>query len=418
MKRFPPVFAVLLVLATVTGQAHAATAGVQVAPIYRTSTIQGIDANLESAKELHAKIVRVALDWSAAEPVKGRFSASYMDLVTHFVDGAAARGLKPLLTVLTTPCWASSAPDKSGCSGEITPDSVSVYQPADPQDAAGIFGTLAQRFGPKLAAIEVWNEPDHDQEFYFKGPNKPAGYAALLKVAYQAVKDADRSVTVLAGSLVGANGAFLKALYQQGIKGHYDALDVHYYDIVFASLRAIRQVQRAAGDVKPVWLGEFGYTSCFPGAATQGGHKCMTQATQAQSLTDIFAGLRKTPWVKAAIVYDLQDNNQYSFGLTRMDGSHKPAFNAMKRAFLGLARLRKVELRITRRGGLRAVGGGPAGDAYELDVFKGNQLRYKKTFLMDRNNRFNLSIPAVLGKRGLRIKVYQYWTNASATRKV
>ena len=36
---------------------------------------------------------------------------------------------------------------------------------------------------------------------------------------------------VLAGSFVGGNGKWLQALYAAGIKGHYDALSVHFYDL-------------------------------------------------------------------------------------------------------------------------------------------------------------------------------------------
>src|SRR5205085_1457946 len=137
-------------------------------------------------------------------------------------------------------------------------------------------------------------------EFYFAGPDKPARYAAILRAAYPAIKQADPGLTVLGGSLVGANGAFLRALYAQGIKGFYDAISIHYYDLVLASIRAIRQIQAGAHDGKPLWLTEFGWTTCH--GRTQGGHACVSDRAQAADLLDTFRGLSRAPYVRAAIV--------------------------------------------------------------------------------------------------------------------
>src|SRR5205814_7992043 len=111
---------------------------------------------------------------------------------------------------------------------------------------------------------EVWNEPDQGNQLYFAGPNKAKRYAALLKAAYTAIKQANPTVTVLGGSLVGSNGLFLRALYAAGIKGYYDGLAVHYYSLFLASLRAIHETQLANGHSRPLWLDEFGWSRCFP----------------------------------------------------------------------------------------------------------------------------------------------------------
>ena len=97
---------------------------------------------------------------------------------------------------------------------------------------AAFVALLAQRYGDQLAAIEVWNEPDQANEHYFAGPEKPQRYAAILRAAYPAIKQAAPSVPVLGGSLVGSNGLFLRALYAAGIKGYYDGLAVHFYNLV------------------------------------------------------------------------------------------------------------------------------------------------------------------------------------------
>ncbi len=86
----------------------------------------------------------------------------------------------------------------------------------------------------------------------------------MLRAAYPAIKRANPGVAVLAGSLVGSNGVFLRALYAAGIKGYYDGLAVHFYTLTLGSLRAIHEVQLAGGDHTPLWLDEFGWSSCWP----------------------------------------------------------------------------------------------------------------------------------------------------------
>jgi hypothetical protein len=132
-----------------------------------------------------------------------------------------------------------------------------------------------------LAAFEIWNEPDQINEQYWAGPNKIANYVALTKAVYPAIKRVAPQVPVLAGSFVGGNGKWLQALYAAGIKGYYDALSVHFYDLTLSALSTTRAVQKANGDSKPLWLAEFGFTSCYTkgGPAFRLDHACNTGDT-------------------------------------------------------------------------------------------------------------------------------------------
>jgi hypothetical protein len=378
---------------------------------------------LDTAKAVHARLVRAEADWASLEPVAaGQADPAYLGQLDDLFAGVRSRGLKAVLVVQGSPCWASSAPadvlSRCGPGDDFREQEAHAYPPSDPERYGEVVAFLAKRYASALAAIEVWNEPDHRSEDYFKGPDKPERYAELLKAAYPRVKAAAPSVAVLAGSLVGADGAFLEALYAAGIKGSYDGLAVHYYDLVLASLRSIRQVQRAAGDTKPVWLTEFGWTSCYPAHKTQAGHACVTSAVEGTNLADAFRALRATSWVKAAIVYHQQDTSQYAFGILDRQGRRKPAFAALGAVLRRTGPPRAVQLRLGRRGStVVASGSGPAGDDYELDVFRGGRLRYKAVLRLTRANTFSVRLPAQLGTGGLTVRVWQYWTKRSATRR-
>ena len=218
------------------------------------------------------KVVRVEVLWNEIEPNgPGRYSPTVLAATDHLFAAAAARHLKVLLIMDSTPCWASSAPSSltKGCKKRSVGDFVA-WPPTHPADFAHVAAFMAGRYRKQLEAFEVWNEPDQANQLYFAGPNKPQRYAAILRAAYPAIKAAAPNVPVLAGALVGWNGAFLKALYAAGIKGYYDGLSVHYYDLVLADLRAIHQVQRPNGDTKPLWLAEFGWSSCAPARSQEG----------------------------------------------------------------------------------------------------------------------------------------------------
>lgn len=382
-----------------------------------------IDASLDMARALHVKLVRVEVLWSALEPEQaGKQDKAYLAKVAQMLDGARTRGLRVVLVVEGTPCWATTAPDdlRAQCTGPTPDQRAFAYPPADAADFGRVVGFLAGRYEHDLAAIEVWNEPDHASEDYLKGDDKPHEYALLLKAAYPEAKRAAPDVPVLAGSLVGANGSFLRALYREGIKGNYDGLAVHYYDLVLASLRSIRAVQRAAGDDTPVWLTEFGWTSCSPARATEGGHACVTRSLQGADLADVFRGLRATPWVRAAVVYALQDSTGSHFGLVDARAHRKPAFSLLAGLLSRpIGPPRRVTLHLAHRGGrVRATGTGPAGDNYELDAYRGGRLRYKAILRLSRDNRYALTLPAALGASGLRVRVYQYWTKRSASGRI
>ena len=238
----------------------------------------------------------------------------------------------------------------------------------------------------------------------------------MLRAAYPAIKQANPQVPVLAGSIVGPNGKFLRALYAAGIKGYYDGLAVHFYTLTLASLRFMHQVQLASGDTTPMWLDEFGWSSCWPRYRVQQEQACVTRQIQARNLQDLFRSLARTPWVAAEVVYELQGSVREDFGALSQTGARKPAFSALARAFVSpTGPVSRVTLRLHRRGRhVVASGSAPVGDFMGLEAFQGTLLRYRAVFRLDRFNRYSIKLPAVLGTHGLRVRVYQNWAGLAA----
>lgn len=380
-----------------------------------------IEGELHAARTLGVKLVRIEVAWSQIEGAgPGQIDASTITSMDEIVNDAAADGIGVIALVDSTPCWASSAPEsvREGCKDPS--GAASRWQPRDPATAARFFAFLAQRYAGRLAALEVWNEPDQANELYFAGPEKAVHYAALLRDAYTAIKQVAPTMTVLGGSLVGSSGVFLRALYAAGIKGYYDGLAVHFYSFTLAALREFREVQLANGDSSRLWLDEFGFPTCWPQQSVEQEITCVTRSVQAANLTSIFQSVARTPYVAAVLPFKLMDSPGQDFGVLSQSGAPKPSFAALRRVLASpFGRQQPVSLHLAgQHGRVIASGSGPVGDYMRLEAFRGSTLRYRATFTLDRFNRYRLTLPAALGTHGLRVRVYQMWAGASrATQK-
>jgi hypothetical protein len=388
--------------------------GVNIVGLGYDSLPQEADRAIAYARQLNVRVVRTDVPWAIMEPAEPKaIDAHALAFTDRLIIDAAAAGIGVVMTVSGTPCWASSAPPSLLRSCSLRRQgAANTWPPSAPAAYAAFVAYLAGRYGSRLAAIEIWNEPDQANEDYFGGPHKAQRYAAVLRAAYTAIKQADPTVRVLAGSLVGSNGVFLRALYAAGVKGFYDGLSVHFYNLTLGSLRSIHEVQLANGDATPLWLDEFGWTSCWPRRRTEQEQACVTAPIQAANLGVLLRTLAQTPWVAAAEVYKLQNSPAEDFGLLSANGARKPAFTTLARLLPTLSGgLGTVSLRLGRSGSrVLASGTGPVGDFMLLEAFQGAVLRYRAVFTLDRFNRFSIPLPSVLGTHGLRVRVYQYWS--------
>jgi hypothetical protein len=381
------------------------------------SSTAAVDQEIAWAQAVHSHVIRVEFPWAAFEPnQQGQIDPRALAYTDYLVNRAAAGGIKVLALAVDTPCWASSAPPPllAACQPERNSAAIS-WPPTEPNAFGSFVAFLAARYGSELAAIEVWNEPDQGNEDYLAGPNKAQHYAAILRAAYPAIKRVDPAMPVLAGSLVGSNGAFLRELYAAGIKGYYNGLAVHFYNLTLAGLRYTHEVQLANGDFTPLWLTEFGWSSCWPRQRTQQEQGCVTEQAQAANMSNIYRSLARTPWVAADIVYDLQGSLSEDFGVLTENGARKPSFTALRSVFVSpFGKPSPVTVHLVRRGGrVVANGSGPVGDYMELEAFRGRRAVYRVLFTLDRFNRYTIPFPKKLGTSKLSVKVFQYWMGAA-----
>jgi hypothetical protein len=338
--------------------AAAQTAAVQAHLMWARYDAAGRERQLDLVKASGAGMARVDVGWASLErDGKGRWEPWYLSKLDHVVGEAEERGIELLLTFWETPCWASSAPAeaKQGCAGAWWDRGVQRHPPVNAADYADALAFLIRRYGNRVAAWEIWNEPNHDH--YFKATDKVGSYTALVRAAYPAAKAADPSSTILAGSLADADYAFTDAALTRGAAGHFDAWSVHPYSedrsplhpgvagwekkSLSSGVPRVREALLRHGQDKPLWLTELGWSTCsVRGRAAY--ENCVDPATQARYLGEAFAKIRDWSYVPVAVWFNLEDTAANpaerldNYGLLTWSGEPKPAFHAFQAAARGM----------------------------------------------------------------------------------
>lgn len=226
-----------------------------------------IERTVDMMADMGASWLVEYFPWAYMEPSKGRYDWAHADML---IDSASSRGLRIVARVDMVPDWARPADSTSRFLDE-----------ARYSDYASFVAAFASRYRGKVNDIVVWNEPNLRFEWGYR-PVDPAGYTALLKATYRAVKAANPEVSVVAAGLAptldtgewGLNDlVFLQHMYDAGARFHFDKLAVHTYGwrsppddppspdrVNFARAELIRDVMVANGDAaKTVLITETGW---------------------------------------------------------------------------------------------------------------------------------------------------------------
>ena len=330
--------------------------GVQLHPFFINQTRATIARELNFARAAGANAIRIDLPWSSLElRGPGRIDQGFARRVDNFLNAARAHRLAVVAVFHATPCWAAAAPREleQGCRGRWWDRGVTAYPPGNPRRYGVAAAYVARRWGDRLAALQVWNEPNNPK--FFVSDQPATDYGALLRAAYPRIKDVRPRLEVLGGSFAHAERGFLADLFDKGrIAGNYDGIAWHPYtapnsprarapressELSFRDgAAALREVMAAHGDRNPeLWATEAGASTCNPAANKD----CVSMARQARWIRDYVQVARMIPGLRALIIYNLRDKGtnpnaiEDGFGLIRHNFSPKPSFGAFQRAVAG-----------------------------------------------------------------------------------
>lgn len=302
--------------------------------------------------------IRQELPWEQVEPVaRGlttdpKFGGSTWAKFDDIVERASGVGLKVILRVDTSPRWALPADAPDGLS-----------PPVDNTDYWDFVARVAARYRGKVAAYQVWNEPNLNSEWGGRSPDAIA-YARLLQGASERIRAVDRSAKVLMAALAPTltesadalnDLIYLQQLYDAGVRGSFDVLAVQAYglrggpddprvdasaDVTFSRPLLVRQLMQRNDDAAtPIWATEMGWNANPPTMAVQS-YGRVTPSLQARYTVRAFERVRaQWPWMQVVCVWywkraDDSNRNQdwFWFRLADPDFTLQPVYYAVRDA--------------------------------------------------------------------------------------
>lgn len=219
---------------------------------------------MPQARATHSRWIRVVISWVDLEPVRGRYSQSYLKHVTNCLDSAHHDGLDVLAVFAATPGWANKN------AGWKAP-------PTDDTTYATAIGYLARIYpastGSGINAFEVWNEAN-TRAFWTGAISQ---YETLLAAAATAVRAHSRAEVVLAGT-AHIDERWDRTILADGYGRYFDVLAVHPYPRLHTDTN-VPEVFNGPGNApdtldllridlnrygypnKPIWLTEIGWST-------------------------------------------------------------------------------------------------------------------------------------------------------------
>ncbi|MDQ3067722.1 MAG: cellulase family glycosylhydrolase [Actinomycetota bacterium] len=289
-----------------------------------------LEQRIATLDRLGVDIVRFTIDWSKVEPQRGDRDWSSVDPV---LNGLRARGIRAVATLYGTPGWANG-----GQSSNVAPTSASTF--------AGFAAATAKRYSWVKDWL-IWNEPNQRR---WLRPTTPSTYVTkLLNPAYAAIKQASGGTRVAGGVTAprGSTGGVSPVDWIRGMRAAGARLDAyahhpypldrfqtpttgacgHCSTITMASLeRLLREVSRAWGSQKRIWLTEYGYQTNPPDRALG-----VSPARQAQYIGEAARRVFNARNVDMLIHYLYRDDGDlggFQSGLLTAADVAKPSRNA------------------------------------------------------------------------------------------
>lgn len=322
------------------------TIGVSDSDLYFSKSLEEINARLDLMQSLGVTNVRILVPWANVQPLHPStpfgLGAPRWDQLDMVVNAAAARGMGILGVLNSTPLWATNTTPINGL-------------PTNFDQFASFAKSVALRYGDKISAYEVWNEPNSVQ---FWNSLNPTAYTEMLKVTYTALKSAaaqlGTNITVI-GGVVGAgmsmNGLtmnpvdFVRKMYEAGANGYFDALSFHSYNLTWkfssgqglpwheaplAQLNKIRALMDSylteGQEQLKIWMTEYGLPT-----------NVVSETTQAAFVEDMIKFWQNVSGAGPVFLYTIKDwlngaanNNEAHFGIFRPDGTMKPVGQIIK----------------------------------------------------------------------------------------
>lgn len=321
-----------------------------------------VPALVARLNELDVGWVKVQVSWKLYQPYPDQFSEERFADLDALVAQANASGIRVMLSVSKAPEWSRSTTEMDG-----PPEENAVYRQ--------FTQFLAERYVGRVAAYELWNEPNLQREWNGV-PLDAAALVELIRFGAEGVRAGDPAALVISGApaVTGINDGiaalddrvYFQGMLAAGVAEVVDGFGVHPYgwanppETTFANpdtavpshndhpsfffqdtLRDYGLLLAEFGITdKQLWVTEFGwgsfetFTAAPPAGAQFMGN--VSEWQQAEYTQRAFALAHDWPWVGPMILWNLNFApwlgdafSESGYSLLRPDGSPRPAYFAL-----------------------------------------------------------------------------------------
>ena len=294
---------------------------------FLTTIDSAAEADRQAAlmEDAYVRFAREEFDWNRVEKRKGFFDWAKFD---QAVTTTYSRNIDIIGKLAYSALWASSAP--SGTPSSERP----FFPPTFLSDYTEYATAVVSRYKDRVHVWEIWNE--QNSATYWKPGPDAAGYAAMLKATYAAIKAVDPTATVLIGGLVGFSDSYMQAVLSNGAGGSFDGLAIHTYSnqapetgMADFYIEAAQAFLKRNSLTKSLWITEVGWTTCTSCSGAT------TESAQADYLSRTFLdaaarGISGVTWYAFATSSASATSRLDNFGVMVRSGRLKPAYTALQ----------------------------------------------------------------------------------------
>ena len=180
---------------------------------------------MDHVQALDVGWVKTQVSWKLYQPYSDQYSDDRLAELDAFVEAANARGIKVMLNVAKAPEWSRPTTELDG-------------PPTDHDLFRQFMQFLAERYQGKIAAYELWNEPNLQREWNGV-PLNPVDVVSLMQAGAAGVRAVDSEVMLISGApaTTGINDyvaaiddrVYLRGMLDAGIGDVVDVIGVHPY---------------------------------------------------------------------------------------------------------------------------------------------------------------------------------------------
>ncbi|MDR0598905.1 MAG: hypothetical protein LBG84_02315 [Treponema sp.] len=260
---------------------------------------------------------RTTLRWSSVEPREGTWNFQHAD---NYVSKTVSAGKKLVYILGFDNPWLYQDRREHR---DMTDREIPYFLAYTEQ--------VVSRYRGKVAAFEIWNEPNW---VFWKGSDEH--FFALSRAAAAKARETDPHAVILAGSTARFSRRFTRGMIAAGALEHTDGFSIHPYSLsprgTIRQVDKLRKLLDKADYRKPIWITEAGYAT--------GGISPIRLDRYGAYIVKTLSGLAaRSGAVRNVIWYELMDeyvpsavpdhwNFEHFFGLIYPDRTLKPGARA------------------------------------------------------------------------------------------